>query len=229
MKALVTTALVAAALLTGCGAGHIKSYEPKRREYQLPAQEERDPEATSPGSLWRQNRPASNLFSDARALHVNDLVVVKIEEIADAKRRADTDISRSSESEAAIAAFLGAVEKLKEQGIDPRVGGMSGATFTAAGSTGRSERLVATVPAIVREVLPNGYLFIEGHRVVLVNNEEQHFYISGLIRPIDINQENSIKSSMVADAEIEFTGRGVLTDNQQQGWFSRYLGWLWPF
>ena len=65
--------------------------------------------------------------------------------------------------------------------------------------------------------------------MILVNAEEQHFYISGVVRPIDIDQENSVKSSMVADAEIEFVGRGVLTDNQRQGWFSRYLGWIWPF
>ena len=106
---------------------------------------------------------------------------------------------------------------------------MSSADFKAEGATGRTERLTATVPAIVRKVLPNGNLFIEGHRVVLVNDEEQHFYISGVVRPIDIDQENSVKSTMVADAEIEFTGNGVLSDNQRQGWLSRYLGWIWPF
>jgi flagellar L-ring protein FlgH len=85
------------------------------------------------------------------------------------------------------------------------------------------------VPALVRKVLPNGNLFVEGHRVVLVNNEEQHFYISGVVRPIDIDQENSVKSSMIADAEIEFVGSGDLTDNQKQGWLSRYFGWIWPW
>jgi flagellar L-ring protein precursor FlgH len=82
---------------------------------------------------------------------------------------------------------------------------------------------------MVTKVLPNGNLFIEGHRVILVNAEEQHFYISGVVRPIDIDQENSVKSAMVADAEIEFVGRGVLTDNQRQGWLSRFLSWVWPF
>ena len=94
---------------------------------------------------------------------------------------------------------------------------------------GRTERLVATVPAVVKKVLPNGNLFIEGHRVVLVNSEEQHFYVSGVIRPIDIDGDNSVKSSLVADAEIEFTGRGVMTENQQKGWMQKYLGWIWPF
>ncbi|WP_373049412.1 flagellar basal body L-ring protein FlgH [Vulgatibacter sp.] len=217
-------------LLAGCGAGHIAPYEPKQRTYALPVAEVRAERDATPGSLWRENRPVSNLFADPRALRVNDLVVIRIEEIADAQRSAETDLVRSSEAQANIASFLGALEKL-QQGSDFRaaLAGSSAATFRGNGSTGRSERLTATVPAIVRTVLPNGNLFVEGHRVVLVNNEEQHFYISGVIRPIDIDQENGIKSTMVADAEIEFTGRGVLTDNQRQGWFSRWLGWIWPF
>lgn len=223
--------LVLLVMGAACGPAHISKYEPKRRTYELPEEAEEDRSQSTPGSLWRENRPVANLFTDARALYVNDLVVVRVEEIADANRRADTDLQRSSESAAAITAFLGAIEKLQRTGSDfvPAVSGSSSSAFRAEGSTGRTERLTATVPAIVRKVLPNGNLFIEGHRVVLVNSEEQHFYISGVIRPIDIDQENSIKSNMVADAEIEFTGRGVLTDNQRQGWFSRYLGWIWPF
>jgi flagellar L-ring protein precursor FlgH len=50
-----------------------------------------------------------------------------------------------------------------------------------------------------------------------------------VVRPIDIDGDNSIKSSLVADAEIEFTGRGVMTENQQKGWMQKYLGWIWPF
>jgi flagellar L-ring protein precursor FlgH len=50
-----------------------------------------------------------------------------------------------------------------------------------------------------------------------------------VVRPIDIDGENSVKSTMVADAEIEFTGRGVLTENQRQGWLARYFAWIWPF
>ena len=173
------------------------------------------------------------LFTDARALRVNDLVVIKVEEVADARRSANTDIDRSSESSAEISAFLGMLGKLK--GIDPslengiKMAGKSSTSFNGQGNTGRTEYLAATVPAVVRKVLPNGNLFVEGHRVILVNAEEQHFYISGVVRPIDIDQENSVKSAMVADAEIEFVGRGVLTDNQKQGWLSNVLGKLWPF
>ena len=214
-----------------CGPAHVSNYKPKKREYVLDSQQGKDEAFQSEGSLWQPGRPASMLFTDARALRVNDLVVIRIEEVADAKRSADTDLQRSSESSAQITAFLGLLSKLQSAGLDPnmKVGGESKTSFKGEGKTGRSEFLTATVPAMVKKVLPNGTLFVEGHRVILVNAEEQHFYISGVVRPIDIDQENSVKSSMVADAEIEFVGRGVLTDNQRQGWFSRYLGWIWPF
>jgi flagellar L-ring protein precursor FlgH len=214
---------------SGCAASHIASYKPKRREYSLDALAAKEDEPRSEGSLWHPGRPASMLFTDARALRVNDLVVIKVEEVADAKRSADTDLTRESTSSAQVTAFLGLLGKLK--GLDPNlnVGGTSKSDFKGEGTTARTEYLTATVPAMVRKVMANGNLFVEGHRVILVNNEEQHFYISGVVRPIDIDQENSVKSSMVADAEIEFVGRGVLTDNQRQGFFSRYLGWMWPF
>jgi flagellar L-ring protein precursor FlgH len=215
--------------LTGCGAAHIGEYVPKRREYKLPSEARNDETPMSPGSLWHDGRPASLLFTDARALRTNDLVVIKVEEVADAHRSADTDLNRDSQAQAQISAFLGVLAKLKVSPADLALAGGSKTTFKGEGKTGRSEYLTATVPALVTKVLTNGNLFIEGHRVILVNSEEQHFYISGVVRPIDIDQENSIKSSMVADAQIEFVGRGVLTDNQRQGWLSRFLGWLWPF
>jgi flagellar L-ring protein precursor FlgH len=214
---------------SACAPAHVGSYTPKRRVYELPEAAKATDESASAGSLWHEGRPASMLFTDARALHINDLVVIKIEEVADARRSANTDIDRNSASSADISAFLGALAKVNGGKDAINIGGSSKASFNSEGKTGRSEYLTATVPAVVRKVLPNGNLFIEGHRVILVNAEEQHFYISGVVRPIDIDQENSVKSSMVADAEIEFVGRGVLTDNQKQGWLSRFLGWVWPF
>jgi flagellar L-ring protein precursor FlgH len=229
MRLLVLAVFTFAVAGSGCAASHIASYKPKRREYNLDAANTKEDQPQSEGSLWHPGRPASMLFTDARALRANDLVVIKIEEVADAKRSADTDLTRESSSSAQVTAFLGLLNKLK--GLDPNlnVGGVSKSDFKGEGTTARTEYLTATVPAVVRKVLPNGNLFVEGHRVVLVNSEEQHFYISGVVRPIDIDQENSVKSSMVADAEIEFVGRGVLTDNQHKGWLTSFIDWINPF
>jgi len=230
----LAASLAAALALTGCAASHISSYQPKKRDYEVPAASEAVAPA-SPGSLWPSRAPAL-LFADQRGLRENDLVVINIQENADATHGATTDITRSSNMSAQMNLQNGTGPLVGSQtpytsggGKAYQFGGGMDSAFAANGATGRTEQFVATVPAVVRKVLPNGNLFVEGHRVVLVNNEEQHFYISGVVRPIDIQQDNSVLSSKVADAEIEFTGRGLLTDNQKQGWLSRYFGWLWPF
>jgi flagellar L-ring protein precursor FlgH len=227
----LTAGLAGGALLAGCGPAHTGVYKEKKREYKAEAPGDQKSANVSDGSLWQEGRPASMLFTDARALRTNDLLVINVEEIASATRSANTDLDRQSSSSAKIDAFLGLMSKLGKAGLDPTlaVGGSSQSSFRGEGKSDRSEYLTATVPALVRKVLPNGNLFVEGHRVVLVNAEEQHFYISGVVRPIDIDQQNSVKSSMIADAEIEFVGAGDLTDNQKQGFLARYLGWLWPF
>lgn len=221
--------LAALFVVTSCAPQHLAPYTPKHRDYTPPALAGALAATASPGSLWRAGSTASMLFTDARALREGDLVVVKVEEVADAQRTAATDMNRSNTTTAQITTFLQALGHNQVAGPGIGLSGNSGVQFQGDTSTGRSERLTATVPAMVRQALPNGNLFIEGHRMILVNSEEHHFYISGVVRPIDIDQDNSIKSSMIADAEIEFTGQGELTDGQHQGILSRYLGWIWPF
>jgi len=224
--------------LSGCAASHIASYQPKKREYEVPAASEASG-PSSAGSLWPGRSPTL-LFADERALRENDLLVINIQENADAANGATTDITRSSSMSASAGYQKGSGPLTFGSPSGGSLGAATGGTavqlqggmdsaLSAHGSTGRTQQFVAIVPAVVRKVLPNGNLFVEGHKVVLVNNEEQHFYISGIVRPIDIEQDNSVLSSKVADAEIEFTGRGLLTDNQKQGWLSRYFGWIWPF
>ncbi len=221
-------ALVTFAVFAGCASTPPSAPAPRRRHYEVPKAEAGQAQETAPGSLWRPQGTAALLYTDARALRVHDLVVVRVEEIADARRSTDTDIRRGTATQADVSAFLQAVNR-PQHGVDGRLDAKSQTRFEGKGATGRSERLTATVPALVRQVLPNGNLFIEGERVVRVNGEAHHFYISGVVRPIDIDQENEVKSSMVAEAEIEFIGKGALTDNQGQGFLSRFFGFLWPF
>ncbi|MEW6433348.1 MAG: flagellar basal body L-ring protein FlgH [Myxococcota bacterium] len=225
-----TLALFPAVALLGfaCGVKHIAKYEPKQRVYEVADAAPAPGPEQAEGSLFRTGDRAAMLFTDMRALRVNDLVVVKVEELADSRRQADTDLRRSAKFESDVAAFLQAAGQ-PQASVGAGLSGGAQSSFQGLGSTRRSERLVATVPALVRKVLPNGNLFIEGHRVVLVNQEEHHFYLSGVVRPIDIDQQNSVKSSLLADAEVEFTAVGNLSDNERQGWLTRFVNWVWPF
>ena len=221
-----------ALLVSGC-VTHIKPYKPKRRNYELPVPHAARDAGRSKGSLFSSSGIATRLTTDARAQSVNDVVVVVIEENATATRDTNTETGRQDEQTAELADFLGLLGKLETE-----YPGFNGAAalnltmenkFKGSGRTSRSDKLRATVPAMVRNVLPNGNLFIEGHRVVLVNKEEHHFYISGVIRPEDIDGAGQVLSSRMADAQIEFTGRGELTAGTGKGWFSTILDYVFPF
>jgi len=228
---IITLTLLAMSLSSVNCVSHISEYEPKRRDYRPPVNFEQVGEATNSGSIFNSTYPGTYLFADQRAMRLGDIVTVRIKEEADAKRGAGTELSRSSQTKMDIEALFGALstidnESLKEGNL---LEALFDSDFAGSGKTSRSESMEATVPATVRTVLPNGNLFIEGHRVVLVNDEEHHFYLSGVIRPVDIQADNSVESSVIADAEIEFTGRGVITDKQGQGWMNRALDYVAPF
>ena len=228
---LIAVAAVAC-FLGSCASTHIGEYVPKRRTYKSPVSFDEDLRAGTNGSLFRANHAGTYLFADHRAMRIGDIVTVRVKEKAAAKRGASTDLLRESETSMKIGAFLGLLKDLKSSaGIsnDEFLGLGTRSAYQGSGKTSRTENLEATVPAIVREVLPSGNLFIEGHRVVLVNHEEHHFYISGLVRPVDIKGDNSVFSSLIADAEIEFTGRGVITDRQQPPWLQKGLDLGRPF
>ena len=224
--------VIIALVLSGC-VTHIQPYKPKRRAYNLPVPHAAYDGARSTGSLFDPSGPGVRLTTDARAQSVNDLVVVVIDENATAQRNMNSESSKQNESTANLERFLGLIAKLQREYKD--FDGVNAlrltneSSFKGQGRTSRSDRLQATVPAMVRQVLPNGNLFIEGHRVVLVNREEHHFYISGVIRPEDIDGNGQVRSSRMADAQIEFTGRGDMTSGATKGWFSRMLDYIWPF
>ena len=222
---------VIALLASGC-INHVKPYTPKRRQYKLPV-ESGPVRAQTSGSIFNQNSIASRLMTDPRAQQVNDLVIINIDERASAKRDTSTEIDREDSYNTQIESFLGLLKKLERDNKDfdgsAAINFIHQNSFKGEGSTTRNDRFEATVPAMVRRVLPNGSMFVEGHRVVLVNNEEHHFYISGVIRPEDIDGSGAVSSSKMADAQIEFVGRGDLTQGTSKGWFSRMIDVIWPF
>jgi flagellar L-ring protein precursor FlgH len=173
------------------------------------------------------------LFEETRARRVGDILTVVLAERADATRDTTTGTQRQSSAQVGVSAVLAAMQNyaLTHPGFDPNavLAGMSQSAFTSGGNTARSGQLDAILPVRIKEQLPNGDFFVEGTKMLLLNNEESTLYLSGVVRLIDINTDNSVPSSVLADVELEYTGRGVLTDNENPGWLSRALGWLWPF
>jgi flagellar L-ring protein precursor FlgH len=222
----------------GCGPMLEKRFFPKPTEWQMAREVDRltGTDVKSPGwqpvalgSLW----PADDhvyLYSDRKALRVGDIITIRIVETARANNTADTDLSRNSSLDVSFSRFFGKEKFLKLFKLDDElVKTSSNNAHNGAGSTTRQGDLIATITAIVKDVLPNGNMVIQGTRAVAVNHEEQYITITGVVRPEDVNRDNAVLSSQVADANIAIGGVGVVADKQHSGWGIWIFDFLWPF
>jgi len=185
----------------------------------------------SEGALWADGT-CRGLFSDMRAMQVGDLVSIRISEKPKGELSAKTQTSRDSSIEAGIPNFLGIMETYgQNHSLDPSnmFKANMGNSFTGNGSNSRDGELIAYVTARVVQVLSNGNLRIVGRQEIRVNTETQHITVSGIVRPEDINTNNEVQSTYIADARIEYGGRGSIADKQQPGWLMRGLDKVWPF
>lgn len=217
-------------LLTACGPRHIHAYTPRERQWEPPEYAQHESKSGA-GSLW--GNATASLFEDSRARRVGDTVVIELDEQTSARGDASTSLGRSGSTEMSISGLFGLLGALKRAvpDLDPEnlLGLESDSEFEGDGSTIRNNKLSGRVAVHVRRVLPNGDLYIEGHRVILVNNEELHVYVSGVIRPVDVAGDNTVPSSRIADAQVELTGRGDLSDHNRPGWLSRIINKVTPF
>ncbi len=226
-----------AALLVGI-AGCSATTSDGRQAQQLPERYtlpeiERPVEPKSEGAIFGPGN-SLDLYADNRARKIGDIVLVRIVETSAGTKEANTKTERSSTVSGGIASLFGFETWLadKNQRYTPSLTSLqAGLTndFEGKGKTNRKSNVTATISARVIDVTSDGNLSIRGYQEVKVNNETQHIILSGIIRPSDVSQDNSVLSSHVADARIEYSGKGALADKQQPGWLARGLDAIWPF
>lgn len=200
--------------------------------------------AKNPGSLFAAS-DVDPLFSDSRARRVGDIVVVKIVENSKAKNKADTTADKNNTNGYGVGAAFGRTEVSMMPYVPgfvpvPNPAGPVGkgnlvldttstSGLTATGETKRENNVTSSLAARVVRVMPGGLLQIEGARQTRINEETQYMVITGTIRARDVASDNSIMSTQIADANIQYYGKGVLADKQKPGWFTRLMDNIWPF
>jgi flagellar L-ring protein precursor FlgH len=191
------------------------------------------PASRPDGSLWQDDAPLISLFADQKARVVGDIVTIKIAESSAATNKASTDTDRSSSLSASVDAFFNAEKRFPadQPFFNPfaKVAGGVESEFQGTGTTKRSGDLNAYITALVTQVLPNGNLVVTGSREVLINNENQIIQLTGVVRPRDINANNQVLSTYIADARISYSGTGVVNDRQKPGWLTNIVMKVWPF
>jgi len=185
----------------------------------------------TPGSLWSSS--SGSLVSDHKAMDVGDIVTITIAESASASREATTSSNRDTTITAGIPNFFGVENApfIDDYGINLNelINANFADQFEGSGKTVRSGDLTASLSTQVINVYPNGNFKIRGGKEVMVNNEVQIIYLTGIVRPVDITAANTVDSNKILNARISYTGRGPVADKQEPGWLTRTIDNVWPF
>lgn len=162
------------------------------------------------GSLWRADAPMLDIGRDLRARFVDDIVTIVVAEKASAVSTGNSKSSRKSSVTAGVTAAAG---KLNPLGALTNLAGATGdQSLDGQGATARDTSLTTTISARVVQVLPNGYLVIEGAKEVQVNAERQQATVKGVARWNDITASNTISSDRLAQMEVRINGKGIVGD-----------------
>jgi flagellar L-ring protein precursor FlgH len=188
------------------------------------------PAVYNPISMWRSCSLA--FFKDQRAHQVGDILTVLVKITDRAQFENETQRSRTNRENSGIDDFIGA--KALNPGAAKYIPGRiltadSTASSEGKGSIDRKEELLTNLAAVVTQVLPNGNLVIEGKQEIRVNFEVRELIVGGIVRPEDIQSDNTIESTKIAEARIAYGGRGQITDVQQPRYGQQVLDVLLPF
>lgn len=208
------------------------------------------PPEPTPGAIWRGQRSSGSfLFYDRKARGVGDLVTVNVVESFSAAGAATTSLDNSSDLGASLSSDVGfgqmvdqaatwLLEKLgvDDPGTNPAAGDTvnvieanSERTFEGDGETTREGSLTAVVTCRVVAEHPGGILHVRGRRTIVVNHELQLLTVEGLVRREDIDIDNTVDSTALAEARLTLDGVGVIDDKQRPPLLARVFDWLYPF
>ena len=180
-------------------------------------------------SLWTNNGQAPrSMFADRKAMGKGDILTIVVAESAVAQSSQNKSSNRESTLQDAIQRFLYS-GLATHRGELPSIGINGKSSYSGGGDVSNSQSISARAAVLVTDVLPNGNFVIEGVRIVTFSGETQYVVLHGLVRPDDISRDNSIISTNIAEARVEFYAEGSLTDAQKRGWLSKVYEKLRPF
>jgi flagellar L-ring protein precursor FlgH len=169
------------------------------------------------------------LHEDIRARRVGDMLTVTLQEKTDAEKSAETGTSKASSNSIAAPTILGAPFTVHGKEIF-ETSLSSDHAFDGEGESSQSNSLNGSVTVVVVKVLANGYLVVQGEKWININQGEEYLRVRGIVRPSDINPDNTIDSTRIANAQIQYSGDSVLSDANEPGWLTKILTGPWmPF
>jgi flagellar L-ring protein precursor FlgH len=203
-----------------------------------------DPTPSSVGSVWghatnvrvASEAPATSIFGDPTAHSVGDLVTIIVDLQNTVTKDANTKTSKTAAVQDAISSLVYPPDASNHgwswytyHGQTPQMAWSANHSFTGGGTVANDETDSTTIQARVIRVAINGVMTVEATRLSKAGDEDTSMILTGLVRPEDLGQDNSISSSRVADLQILQKGKGTLTEDQRKGWLTKIYEFLSPF
>ena len=214
-------ALLAAAALSACGR-----FAPDTEMASDPLPIPRAATTTGGGAIYTNGY---NLFADLRARNVGDILTINLVERMQAENESSTNSTKTSSLDTGTPTIAGRpVTNGGTQILNNEID--SDRSFAGAADSSQSNTLNGAIQVSVMERLANGNLVVSGEKWITINRGEELIRVTGIVRPVDIRPDNSIDSTQVANAKIEYRGVGTLADSNRPGWLTRFFNSPWfPF
>ncbi|WP_036800150.1 flagellar basal body L-ring protein FlgH [Photobacterium marinum] len=183
-------------------------------------QEKPEHYAAATGSLFDVNG-AQDLYDDTKPRGIGDIVTVLLEEKTQAKKSASSDLDKSTDMSMDPLQLGGKAVTMGDRDLSYEVSNAN--KFAGSTSADQSNSIKGSISVEVIDVLSNGNLLVRGEKWLTLNTGDEYIRLSGTIRPDDISQENTVASTRIANARIQYSGTGDRQDVQEQGWLARFF------
>ena len=213
--------IIVTIISSGCSSvGGLKNPEYAPSEVKMP-----ETKTTIDGAIYDTS---SNLFlfEDVKARRVGDLITVVLEESINASKSASTEADKESSIDLPAPTLFGKDNRLNEivNSID------STQEFNGEGETTQENTIEGNITVMVHQVYPNGYLLVKGEKLIELNEGSEVVRISVIVRPVDVTTDNTVLSNQVANAQITYKGKGIVSDSSKPGWLTKFFfSALWPY
>jgi flagellar L-ring protein precursor FlgH len=225
MRATALSSLAGMALLAGCAQlpREPLTHQPMTASVQTQAR----PPAPVNGAIYQVGFGAQALFEDRRPRNVGDILTILVSENVNASKTSAANASRSGSASSALSLIPKLIGGLISS--DQNANGSGNNTLTAKGGANATNTFNGVITVSVIEQLANGNLLVSGEKQMLINQGTEFIRLSGVINPRMVSANNTIASSQVADARIEYSAKGYIDEAQTMGWMQRFFLNVLPF
>jgi flagellar L-ring protein FlgH len=201
---------------------------PPQPDYAPTAPEPMPSQTQGNGAIYQVGHDVA-LFENSVAHRVGDTLTIRLNESTNASKSATTSTKKSSSVDLPGPTIAGRPvtvngTEVLNMGVDNK------SEFDGQGASKQSNQLQGSITVTVAERLQNGNLLVRGQKWIAINQGKEFVRLQGIVRPIDIDPDNSISSLKVADAMISYGGKGTLADANSPGLLARFFNLPWlPF